>query len=81
MKWMFIDEFHPNNVNSDVGDNDGDDVGSNTNNDDGNDVRMKLGTSFVTISWVHLWNINIITLCQVIGKGLWLSDQMFIFAL
>jgi hypothetical protein len=50
MKWMFMDEFHPNNVNSDVGDSDGDDVRSNVNNDDGNDVRMKLGTSFVTIS-------------------------------
>ncbi len=78
---MFMDEFHPNNVNSDVGDNGGDDVKNNANNNDGNDVRVKLGMSFVTISWVHLWNINIITLCQVIGKGLWLSGQMFIFAL
>ncbi len=57
-----MDEFHLNNVNCDVGDNGGDDVGSNANNDDGNDVRMKLGMSFMTISWVHLWNINIITL-------------------
>jgi hypothetical protein len=24
---------------------------------------MKLGMSFVTISWIHPWNINIITLC------------------
>jgi hypothetical protein len=45
-----MDEFHPDNVNRDVGDNGGDDVGSNANNDDGNDVRMKLGMSFVTIS-------------------------------
>ncbi len=37
-----MDKFHPDNVNSDVG--------SNANNDDGNDVRMKLGMSFVTIS-------------------------------
>ncbi len=76
-----MDKFHPDNVNSDVG--------SNANNDDGNDVRMKLGMSFVTISWVHLWNINIITLyiyvvhinLHTIGKGLWLSGQMFILAI
>lgn len=48
--WMFMDEFHPNNVNSDVGDNGGDDVKNNANNNDGNDVRVKLGMSFVTIS-------------------------------
>jgi hypothetical protein len=37
-----MDEFRLNTVNSDVG--------SNANNDDGNDVKMKLGMSFVTIS-------------------------------